>query len=114
MRTGSCTSPSLTLGTRSGIIHDERYAALLEALLPLEKHLNGLMEAQQRAEEGQATQQLLRAIQGFKVPPGPDLPDDHADGRARAAKGALTVAVPPSTGLSSIWPERKRRRRQSK
>jgi len=28
---------SLTPGTRSGIIHDERYAALLEALLPLEK-----------------------------------------------------------------------------
>ncbi len=54
---------NLTPGTRSGIIHDERYAALLEALLPLEKHLNGLIEAQQRAEEEQATQQSLRAIQ---------------------------------------------------
>lgn len=54
---------NLTPGTRSGIIHDERYAALLEALLPLEKHMNGLIEAQQRAEEEQATQQSLRAIQ---------------------------------------------------
>ena len=54
---------NLTPGTRSGIIHDERYATLLEALLPLEKHLNGLIEAQQRAEEEQATQQSLRAIQ---------------------------------------------------
>jgi hypothetical protein len=54
---------NLTPGTRSGIIHDERYAALLEALAPLEQHLNGLIEAQQRAEEEQATQQSLRAIQ---------------------------------------------------
>lgn len=54
---------NLTPGTRSGIIHDERYAVLLEALLPLEQHLNGLIEAQRRAEEEQATQQSLRAIQ---------------------------------------------------
>ena len=54
---------NLTPGTRSGIIHDERCAAFLEALQPLEAHLNGLIEAQQRAEEEQASQQSLRAIQ---------------------------------------------------
>ncbi len=54
---------NLTPSTRSGIIHDERYAALSEALQPLEAHLNGLIEAQQRAEEEQASQQSLRAIQ---------------------------------------------------
>jgi hypothetical protein len=54
---------NLTPGTRSGVIHDERYAALLEALRPLEAHLQGLIEAQQRAEEEQASQQSLRAIQ---------------------------------------------------
>jgi hypothetical protein len=54
---------NLTPGTRSGIIHDERYAALLEVLRPLEAHLSGLIEAQQRAEEEQASQQSLRAIQ---------------------------------------------------
>jgi hypothetical protein len=54
---------NLTPGTRSGIVHDERYAALLEALRPLETHLAGLIEAQQRAEEEQASQQSLRAIQ---------------------------------------------------
>jgi hypothetical protein len=54
---------NLTPGTRSGVIHDERYAALLEALRPLEAHLDGLIEAQQRAEEEQASQQSLRAIQ---------------------------------------------------
>jgi len=54
---------NLTPGTRSGVIHDERYAALCEALEPLEAHLNGLIEAQQLAEEEQASQQSLRAIQ---------------------------------------------------
>src|SRR5450631_1671028 len=53
----------LTPGTRSGVIHDERYAALLQALKPLEASVNALIEAQQRAEEEQASQQSLRAIQ---------------------------------------------------
>src|SRR5262249_59566040 len=50
-------------GTRSGIIHDDRYAALLAALQPLENHINGLIKEQQRAEEEKASQQLLKAIQ---------------------------------------------------
>ena len=54
---------NLTPGTRSGIVHDERYAALMEALAPLEAHLNGVIEAQRRAEEEQANQESLRAIQ---------------------------------------------------
>jgi type II secretory pathway pseudopilin PulG len=54
---------NLTPGTRSGIVLDERYAALVAALAPLEAHLTALIEAQQRAEEEQASQQALRAIQ---------------------------------------------------
>lgn len=54
---------NLTPGTRSGVIHDERYAALHEALKPLEAAVNGLIEEQERAEEEQASQQSLRAIQ---------------------------------------------------
>jgi histidine kinase/DNA gyrase B/HSP90-like ATPase len=54
---------NLTPGTRSGIVHDERFAALLDALPPLENHLNALIQAQQRAEEEQASRQLLKAIQ---------------------------------------------------
>jgi len=54
---------SLTPGTRSGVIHDERYAALLEALKPLESSLNALIEAQQKAEDEQANERSLRAIQ---------------------------------------------------
>src|SRR6202011_4746717 len=54
---------NLTPGTRSGIIQDERFAALIEALKPLEAHLKSLIEEQQRAEEEQASQQSLKAIQ---------------------------------------------------
>ncbi len=54
---------NLTPGTRSGIIQDERYAALVDALKPLEAHVKDLIEEQQRAEEEQASQQSLRAIQ---------------------------------------------------
>jgi hypothetical protein len=53
----------LTPGSRSGIIQDERYAALITALEPLESHVESLIEEQRRAEEEQATQQSLRAIQ---------------------------------------------------
>jgi hypothetical protein len=54
---------NLTPGTRSGIIQDERYAALVAALEPVEAHVKKLIEDQQRAEEEQASQQSLRAIQ---------------------------------------------------
>src|SRR5271170_2148483 len=54
---------NFTPGTRTGIIQDERYAALMTALSPLETHLKGLIDEQQRAEEEQASQQSLKAIQ---------------------------------------------------
>lgn len=54
---------NLTPGTRSGIVRDERFAALAEALAPLETHLQALIDEQQRAEEEQASQQSLKAIQ---------------------------------------------------
>jgi hypothetical protein len=54
---------NLTPGTRSGIVHDERYAALLDALGPLEAHLSTVIDEQRRAEEEQASRELLRTIQ---------------------------------------------------
>ena len=54
---------NLTPGTRSGIIHDETYAALLQALTPLETKLIEILEAQRRAEEEQASRELLQTIQ---------------------------------------------------
>jgi hypothetical protein len=54
---------NLTPGTRSGIIHEEAYAALLDAILPLEEKLNEVLEEQRLAEEEQASRELLQAIQ---------------------------------------------------
>jgi hypothetical protein len=54
---------NLTPGTRSGIVHDEHYAAFVESLSPLEAHLNRLIDDQRRAEEEQANAESLRAIQ---------------------------------------------------
>ena len=54
---------NLTPGTRSGIVHDELYASFVEGLAKLEAHLNGLIEAQRRAEEEQANRESLRVIQ---------------------------------------------------
>jgi hypothetical protein len=54
---------NLTPGTRSGVIHDERYAAFVDGLAPLAAHLDGLIEAQRKAEEEQASRESLKAIQ---------------------------------------------------
>jgi hypothetical protein len=54
---------NITPGTRSGIVLDERYAALVAAIEPLEAHVRDLIAQQQRAEEEQASRQSLRAIQ---------------------------------------------------
>jgi hypothetical protein len=54
---------NLTPGTRSGLIQDSAYAALCEALEPLEQTLIELIEEQRRAEEEQASREQLRAIQ---------------------------------------------------
>jgi hypothetical protein len=54
---------NLTPSTRSGIVHEERYGAFVGALMPLEAHLNGLIDAQRRAEEVQANRESLRSTQ---------------------------------------------------
>ena len=94
---------NLTPSTRSGVIHDERYAALLEALQPLEAHLNGLIEAQQRAEEEQASQQSLRTIQRAFREALLALPPEEYDwfdvqARARSESGS------PRPGAGEVGP----------
>ena len=54
---------NLTPGTRSGVIHDDAYAALRAAIEALEARLIEVMQEQQRAEEEQASRTLLRTIQ---------------------------------------------------
>jgi hypothetical protein len=111
---------NLTPGTRSGIILDERYAALVAALEPIEAHVKGLIEEQQRAEEEQASQQSLRAIQRafheallalpreeydwFDVPGharrerGPGKPNGDGTMGASQVEAAVTGLVEPASG----------------
>ncbi|HMF02871.1 MAG TPA: ATP-binding protein [Terriglobia bacterium] len=57
------TFVNLTPGTRTGIVHDASYAALCAGLLDLERKLGEIIEEQRRAEEEQASRELLRTIQ---------------------------------------------------
>jgi hypothetical protein len=54
---------NLTPGTRLGVIHDERFAALLMALAELEASLEEIVRQQQQAAEEQASRDTLRSIQ---------------------------------------------------
>jgi len=88
---------NLTPGTRNGIIQDERYSALIEALKSLETHVKGLIEEQQRAEEEQASQQSLKAIQKAFHEAMLALPREEYDwfdvqGRARQEGGTAAGA----------------------
>ncbi len=103
---------NLTPGTRTGIIQDERYAALITALKPLETHLKGLIDEQQRAEEEQASQQSLKAIQKAFHEAMLALPREEYDwfdvqGRARqegaTAKSSVSGVV-DGTELESLLP----------
>jgi hypothetical protein len=53
---------NLTPGTRSGILHDERFDALVRALEPSETILAQMIEEQKRAAEEQASKEILRSI----------------------------------------------------
>jgi hypothetical protein len=99
---------NLTPGTRSGIIQDERYAALIDALLPLELHLKSLIDAQQRAEEEQASLQSLKAIQKAFHEALLALPReeyDWFDVQGRAQDGAGTIAAAQGVPVGTDWQE---------
>jgi len=94
---------NLTPSTRSGIVHDERFGAFVEALVPLEAHLNGLIDAQRRAEEEQANRESLRAIQrafreAMLVLPREEY--DWFDIQSRSAQ-AVGAEVPPERGVEA-------------
>ena len=101
---------NLTPGTRSGIIQDERFAALIDALVDLETHVKGLIEEQQRAEEEQASQQSLKAIQRAFHEAMLALPREEYDwfdvqGRARQeAAGGNMPGVPAGTDWEETFP----------
>jgi hypothetical protein len=81
---------NLTPGTRSGVVHDEAYSALLDALLPLEGKLNEILEAQRLAEEEQASRELLQTIQRAFREAFLALPEEYDwfDVHSRAQRGS--------------------------
>jgi Histidine kinase-, DNA gyrase B-, and HSP90-like ATPase len=101
---------NLTPGTRSGIIQDERYGALIDALVPLEAHVKALIEEQQRAEEEQASQQSLKAIQKAFHEAMLALPREEYDwfdvqGRARQEGGGSAAAAAGGLPAGTDWQE---------
>jgi len=94
---------NLTPSTRSGIVHDERYGAFVEALVPLEAQLNGLIDAQCRAEEEQANRESLRAIQRAFREAMLVLPREEYDWFDIQSRSLQTVGaeVPPERGVEA-------------
>jgi hypothetical protein len=100
---------NLTPGTRNGIIQDDRYAALIESLRPLETHVKGLIDEQQRAEEEQASQQSLKAIQKAFYEAMLALPREEYDwfdvqGRGRQ-EGGVANATADGLAAGTDWQE---------
>jgi len=54
---------SLTPGTRHGIIRDDHFEAFCRAMVPVEKHLQRIIEEQRKAEEERSSRQVLRRVQ---------------------------------------------------
>ncbi len=61
---GIIDAPFLTLtpGTRTGVLHDDRYVALCEAMAPVAAAITLAIEEQRRAEEERASREILRSI----------------------------------------------------
>jgi hypothetical protein len=54
---------SLTPGTRHGIIRDDHFDALCRAIVPVENHLQKIIEEQRKAEEERSSRRVLRRVQ---------------------------------------------------
>ena len=54
---------SLTPGTRQGIILDDHFDAFCQAMAPVEKQLQGIIEEQRKAEEERSSRRVLRRVQ---------------------------------------------------
>ena len=54
---------SLTPGTRQGIIRDDHFDAFCRAMVPVEKHLQKIIDEQRKAEEERSSRRVLRRVQ---------------------------------------------------
>ena len=93
-----CPFINLTPGTRSGMIFDDAYERLCAELRKVEPALNGLIEAQRRAEEEKISQEMLHSVQKALKEALLSLPAEeydwfnvHAAARPAAARGAASL-----------------------
>lgn len=96
---------SLTPATRTGLVHDERLAALEEVLAPLEETLTGLIEEQRRAENERASRNLLRALhkafrEALLALPAEEY--DWFDVHQRSARGGEPGSGTPGLGVRRV------------
>ena len=54
---------NLTPGTRHGIIRDDHFDVFCRAIVPVENHLQQIIEDQRKAEEERSSRQVLRRVQ---------------------------------------------------
>jgi len=54
---------TLTPGTRSGVIRDGAFNTFCQAIAPVTRHLESLVEAQRQAEEEKASERMLKRLQ---------------------------------------------------
>jgi hypothetical protein len=105
----------LTPGTRDGVVRDESFHSLCLALEPLEGRLNEIVEAQRRAEEEEASRNVLRSVQRALREAFQDLPPEeydwfnlyvpgHRPGRPPAAGGTVAEQSAPE-GSEGLAPE---------
>ena len=61
---GIVDAPFLTVtpGTRTGLLFDDRYAALCEALVPVAEAVSAAIDERRRAEEDRASREIMRSI----------------------------------------------------
>jgi len=98
---------NLTPGTRSGLIHDEAFGALCEALSPVATALVAIIDAQCRAEDERASREVLRSLQrafqeALLALPAEDYDwfDVRASGPGRPT-GSATVNVDTDSGVET-------------
>ena len=93
---------NLTPGSRLGVVHDERFAAFLEALGELETALDDVVRQQQHAAEETSNRETLRAIQRAFREALLVLPEEEydwfeaygVDGHRRKRAGGSRAGVP--------------------
>jgi hypothetical protein len=116
---------NLTPGTRSGIIRDGQYRTFADAIVPVTRHLETLVEARRRAEEERASEKMLKSIQRAfreallalpiedydwfdirRTSAGPPGTGSMADGTTAAGDDEVEEGLPLPTEPSDAPPQR--------